>query len=86
MAKAFPRLIMAGLAAIRPGYEDNEDLEEIEVPVDSTAISALGWRGDGVITVTFRRGGVYSFAGSKELFDAFVAAPSKGAFFNQNFR
>jgi len=83
---AFTRLILAGLAAIRPGYEDHDDLEEITIPVDSTAIRTIGWRGDGVITVDFVRGGLYSFAGTKDLFDAFAAAPSKGAFFNQHFR
>jgi KTSC domain len=85
--RAIPRLLAIGLAAIRTGYEeDAEDLEEINLPVSSTAIRSIGWRGDGVITVEFIRGGTYSYEGTKEMFLAFASAPSKGAFFNEHFR
>ena len=83
---AIPRLLAAGLAAIRAGYEEHEDLEDVTIPVASDAISAIGWRGDGVITVTFHRGGTYTYEGTRDMFEAFLAAPSKGRFFNANFR
>jgi hypothetical protein len=79
------RLIGAGIAKdLLEGAE--EDLEEQTVPVSSSCIRAIGYRSDGVITVDFIRGGTYSYEGSKELFLAFLAAPSKGQFFNSHFQ
>lgn len=60
--------------------------EELTVPVNSTAIRAIGWRNDGTITVVFIRGGTYTYDSNYETFIAFTAAPSKGAFFNAHFR
>lgn len=74
------RLIGAGIAEAT-----EDDLEDQTVSVDSSCINSIGWRSDGVIIVDFKRGGTYSYSGTKELFDAFVAAPSKGAFFNSHF-
>jgi hypothetical protein len=60
--------------------------KEINLPVSSSAIRGIGWRRGNIITVDFIRGGTYSYDGSFELFQAFAAAPSKGAFFNANFK
>lgn len=76
------RLIGAGVVA----SDNDEELEEQTVPVSSSAIRTIGWRSDGVITVEFIRGGIYSYEGSYELFQAFVGASSKGEFFNSHFR
>jgi len=80
------RLITVGLLKEALDDKDPDDLEEETVPVSSSAIRTIGWRSDGVITVEFNRGGTYSYAGSRELFDAFISAPSKGVFFNENFQ
>lgn len=79
------RLIAAGVVESLTD-EALEDLQFAEVPVSSSCIRSIGYRSDGVITVDFVRGGTYSYAGSRELFDAFLLAPSKGEFFNANFR
>lgn len=68
--------------------DKGEKIHEISLPVSSTAIRAIGYRGSedtGVITVIFNRGGAYDYEGNLDLFKAFAAAPSKGGFFNANF-
>jgi len=60
--------------------------EDITIPVSSSAIRTIGWRKDGIIIVEFVRGGVYTYDGTYELFKAFITAPSKGGFFNANFK
>ena len=67
------------------GDDEDEKGKYRMVPVASSAISAIGYR-DETIVVVFRRGGTYEYSGSEELFEEFVAAPSKGQFFNQVFR
>ncbi len=77
--------LVGGLA--RFGIEASIEGEGITVPVDSTAIAAIGYE-LGTVTVTFHRGGSgsYSYPASPEEFIAFLLAPSKGAFFNAHFR
>lgn len=69
----------------RLALEEDESLPEV-VPVASSAISEIGFDGTSVVTVTFHRGGTYAYAGSRDLFEAFKLAPSKGQFFNQYLR
>lgn len=79
------RLLANGVVQSLIGDKEIDELENIEVPVSSSCIRSIGYRGDDVITVTFIRGGTYSYDGDKATFAAFVAAPSKGEFFNAHF-
>lgn len=82
------RLIGAGAlraAGTALAKDQLEDLQDQTVSVSSSCINTIGYH-DGVIVVEFKRGGTYSYEGSPELFAAFVAAPSKGEFFNSHFR
>lgn len=66
--------------------EEQEIPDHVTIPVNSSAIRAIGWRSDGVIIVDFIRGGEYTYDGSFPLFMAFAASSSKGKFFNEHFR
>jgi len=68
------------------GEETPELPEDITIPVSSSAIRAIGWRKEGVIVVEFNARGTYTYDGDYQLFQAFLAAPSKGGFFNAYFK
>ncbi|MEM6636258.1 MAG: KTSC domain-containing protein [Pseudomonadota bacterium] len=54
--------------------------------VSSSAIRQIEWNA-GVLSVWFRESGRYDYFGvPKELFEAFLAAPSKGAFYNDQIK
>ena len=77
-----------GMGAVRHavGLESDEEKEQpLSFSVSSSAISHLAWK-DETITVTFNRGGVYDYPGSRDLFMDFVQAPSIGQYFNQHIR
>ena len=54
------------------------------VPVESTAVEAIAYRDPiSTLEVKLRNGGKYSFSNvSRDLFNQFLAAPSKGGFFS----
>lgn len=54
-------------------------------PVDSSSIAAIGYSStERVLDVEFKYGAVYRYADvPSDVFEAFLAAPSKGAFFNE---
>lgn len=71
------------------GESPQDATPDESLSVDSSCITQIGYRAaDSVITITFKRGGTltYDYAGSPELWQQFKDAPSKGAFFNANFR
>jgi hypothetical protein len=57
-------------------------------PVDSSAIRSIGYcPAERTLEVEFHRGAVYRYWGvSQRTYDAFMAAPSKGQFFNAAIR
>ena len=80
--------IAIGVAAKRALSRAEQDAEAergLSTFVSSSAISQISWK-DEQITVVFRRGGTYSYPGSRELYFDFVSAPSKGQYFNQYIR
>ena len=84
----FGRLIATSIAdAVMDKFREDlgDKFEEIEIPVSSSCIRSIGYRSGDIITVNFIRGGEYHYEGSKDLFMAFAAAPSKGGFFNSHF-
>jgi hypothetical protein len=80
-------LAVVGAEALEAeGAEAGEKNIEVTVPVSSTAIRAIGFHAAGIITVDFVHGGSYDYPGTEELFMAFLAAPSKGRFFNDHIK
>ena len=65
--------------------QDAEAERGLSTFVSSSAIRQISWK-DEQITVVFNRGGTYSYPGSRELYQDFVSAPSKGQYFNQYIR
>ncbi|WP_299205800.1 KTSC domain-containing protein [uncultured Tateyamaria sp.] len=54
--------------------------------VNSSAISAIDWNG-GTLSIWFRQSGRYDYFGVPEsVYEAFLAAPSKGGFYNDHIR
>lgn len=56
------------------------------IPVSSSNVAAIGYE-NGVIEVHFHSGAVYQYSDATEaLFQAFLAAPSKGSFVHQHLK
>lgn len=57
------------------------------VPVDSSWIGSVTYASDATLIVRFRRGTVYRyFTVPHAIFEGFLAAPSKGAYFTHRIR
>lgn len=87
------RVAVEGGAEAAEGLIDSSragpSFHKIMIPVASEPISAIGFDEEqGEITVVFKRGGhiVYNYPGTLEDFIAFAMAPSKGQYFNANFK
>jgi len=64
-----------------------EGQAEITIPVQSEAISSIGYHAGGIISVEFKRDHrTYQYPGTQEQFLAFAMAPSKGRWFNEHLR
>lgn len=86
------RAVLRGLVIADPEAEVvsaliGGDDAPVYLPVDSSFIRAIQFDPPDTITVHFSdTGKSYSYSGSRDLFDEFAAAESKGAFFNANIR
>lgn len=71
-------------------YSEKEYLHIEMQPVESGQIRAIGYDANKqILAVTFARGGgaIYHYPGvSRETYDAFMAAESKGTFFGQHIK
>jgi hypothetical protein len=57
------------------------------ISVDSSWIGSVTYASDATLTVRFRRGTVYRyFAVPRSIFEGFLTAPSKGAYFTHRIR
>jgi hypothetical protein len=57
------------------------------IPVDSTVIAAVAYSAEATLDVEFTSGTTYRyFAVPAQLFEEFLAADSKGVFFNQRIK
>lgn len=57
------------------------------ISVDSSWIASVTYASDATLTVRFRRGTVYRyFTVPRAIVEAFLAAPSKGAYFTHRIR
>lgn len=57
------------------------------LPVDSSLIQRVTYATDATLTVHFHNGAVYRyFTVPRSLLEAFLAAPSKGTYFNRHIR
>lgn len=53
-------------------------------PVESSFIEGVDYdESSGTLTVYFKAGGSYDYTVSKETYQAFLAAPSKGRYFRE---
>jgi hypothetical protein len=58
-----------------------------DIPVDSSLIRSVTYGTDATLTVRFHSGAVYRyFTVPRTTLDAFLAATSKGAYFNRHIR
>jgi len=58
-----------------------------DIPVDSSLIRSVSYGTDATLTVHFHSGAVYRyFTVPRTILDAFLAASSKGAYFNRHIR
>lgn len=80
--------LLRGLVAVLdPELEALGEVLPEYLPVDSSFIQAIAFLPPSTIMVTFKdTGKTYNYAGDRDLFDEFAAAPSKGQFFNANIR
>jgi hypothetical protein len=57
------------------------------IPVDSSLIRSVTYGTDATLTVRFHSGAVYRyFTVPGSILEAFLAAPSKGSYFNRHIR
>ena len=57
------------------------------IPVDSSWIGSVTYAADATLTVRFRRGTIYRFfTVPRSVFEDFLTAPSKGAYFTRRIR
>ena len=57
------------------------------IPVDSSWIGSVTYAADATLIVRFRRGTVYRYVTvPRAIFEGFLAAPSKGAYFTHRIR
>jgi hypothetical protein len=57
------------------------------ISVDSSWIGSVTYASDATLTVRFRRGTVYRyFTVPRSIFEGFLTAPSKGAYFTHRIR
>ena len=57
------------------------------IPVDSSWIRTVTYASDATLTVRFRSGAVYRyFTVPRSILEAFLTAPSNGAYFTQRIR
>jgi hypothetical protein len=57
------------------------------IPIDSSLIQSVTYGTDATLTVRFHSGAVYRyFTVPRSVLEAFLAAPSKGTYFNRHIR
>ena len=57
------------------------------IPVDSSWIHSVTYASDATLVIRFRNGAVYRyFTVPRTIFEEFLAAPSKGAYFTHRIR
>jgi hypothetical protein len=57
------------------------------IPIDSSWIGSVTYASDATLTVRFRRGTVYRYVTvPRSIFEGFLTAPSKGAYFTHRIR
>ena len=82
------RAALGRIGGVALGREIGDALEEqpVTLRVDSSFIREISWFPGDTLVVQMHTGKEWSYSCSRDIFEEFARAPSKGKYFNQNIK